>query len=128
MQTSLGLNIFPNSGGKHSGVKWRDLSEVAMARLMIGRGVVTASPRSAGQTGAERTNVFLLRCAELLNRQQEERPANSSLPDQLWINQSLGGVYVCVCMCVCMESLTHQLAKKLRPEPHHLGTCASRIF
>lgn len=92
-----------------------------MVRLMIGRGVVTASPRSAGQTGAERTNVFLHRCAELLNRQQEERPVNSSLPDQLRINQSLGGqheyarVYVCVCVCVCTESLTHQPAKKHSP-------------
>lgn len=85
-----------------------------MAGLMIGRGVVTASPRSAGQTGAERTNVFLLRCAELLNRQQEERPANSRLPDQLWINQSLGGQHECahvyVYVCVSTESLTHQLA------------------
>lgn len=79
-------------------MKWRDVSGVRTARLMIGRSVGTASPRSAGQTGAERTNVFLLRCAELLNRRQEERPVNISLPDQLWMNQSLGGQYVCVCV------------------------------
>lgn len=61
--------------------------------------LVTPSPRSAGQTGADRANVFLLRCAELLNRQREERPANISLPDRLWMNQSLSGQQ-CVCVCV----------------------------
>lgn len=56
--------------------------------------LVTPSPRSAGQTGADRANVFLLRCAELLNRQQEERPANISFPDRLWMSQSLCGQLV----------------------------------
>ena len=59
--------------------------------------LVTPSPRSAGQTGADRANVFLLRCAELLNRQREERPANTSLHDRLRMNQSLSGQR---CMCV----------------------------
>lgn len=54
---------------------------------MTARRVRTAFSRLAGQTGAERTNVFLLRCAELLNRRQEERPGNINLPVQLWINQ-----------------------------------------
>lgn len=45
--------------------------------------LVPPSPRSAGQTGADRANVFLLRCAELLNRRREERPANISLCDRL---------------------------------------------
>lgn len=67
--------------------------------------VVTPSPCSAGQTGADRANVFLLRCAELLNRQREERPANISLSDRQWMNQSLSGQR-CVCVCVC-ESVTH---------------------
>lgn len=68
--------------------------------------LVTASPRSAGQTGADRANVFLLRCAELLNRQREERPANIGLPDQLWVNQSLGGQHsVCLCVCVRVKVL-----------------------
>lgn len=53
--------------------------------------LVMPSPRSAGQTGADRANVFLLRCIELLNRQQEERPANTSLRDQLWMNQTPSG-------------------------------------
>lgn len=61
--------------------------------------LVTPSPRSAGQTGADRANVFLLRCVELLNRQREERPANISLPDRLWMNQALSGQH---CECVCM--------------------------
>lgn len=71
--------------------------------------LVTASPRSAGQTGADRANVFLLRCAELLNRQREERPANISLPDPLWTNQSLSGqhsVCVRVCVHVCVKALS----------------------
>lgn len=64
--------------------------------------VVTASPRSAGQTGADKANVFLLRCAELLNRQREERPANIGLPDRLWINQSVSQrSTLCVCVCMC---------------------------
>lgn len=62
--------------------------------------LVTQSARSAGQTGADRANVFLLRCAELLNRQQEERPASISLPDRLWMNQSLcGQLGFCVRVC-----------------------------
>lgn len=64
--------------------------------------LVTQSARSAGQTRADGANVFLLRCAELLNRQQEERPANISLPDQQWVTQSLcGQLGFCVRVCVC---------------------------
>lgn len=66
---------------------------------MTEREVVTPSPRSAGQTGADEANVFLLRCAELLNRQQEERPANIILSDRQWMNQSVSGQH-CVSVCV----------------------------
>lgn len=66
---------------------------------MTEREVVTPSPRSAGQTGADEANVFLLRCAELLNRQREERPANISLSDRQRMNQSVSGQH-CVCVCV----------------------------
>lgn len=69
---------------------------------MTEREVVTASPRSAGQTGADEANVFLLRCVELLKRQQEERPANISLSDRQWMNQSLSGQH-CVSVCVCQR-------------------------
>lgn len=52
--------------------------------------VVTAPPRSGGQTGADRPNVLLLRCAELLNRQSEHRPVSIGAPfDLLWMNQTL---------------------------------------
>lgn len=110
---------------------------------MTEREVVTPSPRSAGQTGADEANVFLLRCAELLNRQQEERPANISLSRQ-WMNQSLSGQH-CVSVCVCVrenvsecENVIHWLPVKHRLltssvvlKAHHLkiaSTCITRIF
>lgn len=103
------LMYFPNSALKHPGIKWRDFSGVRTVRLIIGRSFVMESSRSADQTWAERTNVFLLRCAELLNRQQEERLANISLPDQLWMNQSLGGQHNCTCVNMCVYSRTSWL-------------------
>lgn len=62
--------------------------------------VVTPSPRSAGQTGADKANVFLLRCAELLNRQREERPANIRLSDRQWMNSvtQRSAPHACVCV------------------------------
>ncbi len=102
--------------------------------------LVTPSPRSAGQTGADRANVFLLRCAELLNGQREERPAYISFPDRLWMNQSLSGQR-CVCVgvraCVC-ESVIQWLCVKhwlltssVVLRAHRLEkapTCVTRIF
>lgn len=62
---------------------------------------VTPSPRSDDQTRADRVNVFLLRCFELLKRQHEGRPANISLYDRLGMNQSIcGHLGLCVCLCV----------------------------
>lgn len=59
-------------------VRWRERGVRLMTVGEADWELVTPSPRSAGQTGADRANVFLLRCAELLNRQSEERPANIS--------------------------------------------------
>lgn len=75
--------------------------------------LVTQSARSASQTGADRANVFLLRCAELLNRQQEERPASISLPDRLWMNQSLCG-QLGFCVRVCASVCVKVFLKKLK--------------
>lgn len=88
-----------------------DVSGARAARLMTATRVAMASPRSAGQTADERTNVFLLRCAEILNRRQEERPVNISLPGQLWMNQSLGGQCVFVCDCVLVDILDEESTK-----------------
>lgn len=115
--------MFSNRGGKRPGMKWRDVSGVRTARLMIGRSVGTASPRSAGQTGAERTNVFLLRCAELLNTARGEASEHQLPRPAVYEPVSRWSVRV----CVLAESFTHQLANKCRPKSHHLGnaSCAS---
>lgn len=97
---------------------------------MTERELVTPSPRSAGQTGADRGSVFLLRRHELLNRQQEERPAYIRLSDRQRMNQSLSGQR---CTRVCeWESVSHPLPAKHRPssvvlEVHNLEIASTRL-